>query len=86
MAKWRATEVFTDAGLKIVAIESVTMSHGTSSNRCGFLASIVTKAVVVLAEDDTYAVDLKAGKMTLGQLRRELPALDEIIAPFGSVN
>ena len=77
---WRASKIFDDSQRRLIAIESVDFDHGKSGGHYRLYAKIEPKAVVVCDTDDTYALDLECGKISLDRLRQNIPELDAVLA------
>lgn len=81
MAELRATEIFAAPGLRLIAIESVALESYCCGDGYGLCATLAPRAVVVVGENRTDALDTATGEtITLDRLRRDLPGLDEILA------
>ena len=80
MGTLRASEIFNDSGLMLIAIESVDFRHSKTNTVCRMYGKIEPIAVIVCAPDATYALDMEAKPAALDQLRQEIPELDTIIA------
>jgi len=82
MGKLRATEIFNNARHRLIAIESVDFRYSQTSTNCRLYGNTEPIAVIVCGPDGIYALDMEAKLTMLDQLRRDIPELDAIIAPF----
>lgn len=82
MNTMRASEIFNDAGLMIVVIESVEFLHCNTNTICQMYGKIVPVAVVVCGPDSSYAIDMEAKPASLDQLKQDIPGLDAVISPI----
>ena len=86
MPSLRAVEIYHDAqsanGRKLIAIESVEFGHSKSNTGCHVHGFIAPLAVIIVTADDIQVLDLTSETSTLDTLRRDVPELDELIAPF----
>jgi hypothetical protein len=78
----RAREIYNDAGLRLIVIESVEVRVGNTNTICRMFGKTEPIAVIVCAQDATYALDMQAKTAALDQLRRDIPVLDTMIAPY----
>lgn len=81
----RASEIFNDSRLMLIAIESVDFRYSKTNTVCRMVGNIEPIAVIVCAPDATYALDMEAKPAALEKLRQDIPELDAIIAPFNKV-
>lgn len=82
MATLRTCQIFSDANLTLIAVESLDFQHDktNTSDRCyGNLKPI---AVIVCSPDETYALDMEAKRANLDQMRQDIAELDSLIASF----
>ena len=82
MGTLRASEIFNDSGLMLIAIESVDFRYSKTNTICRVYGKMEPIAVIVCGPDATYAVDMEAKPAALDQLRQDIPELDAIITPF----
>jgi hypothetical protein len=82
MGTLRASEIFNDSGLMLIAIESVDFRHSKTNTVCRIYGKIEPIAVIVCGPDAIYALDMEAKPAALDQLRQDIPELDAIIEPF----
>ena len=82
MGTLRASEIFNDSGLMLIAIESVDFRHSKTNTVCRMYGKIEPIAVIVCGPDAIYALDMEAKPAALDQLRQDIPELDAIIEPF----
>lgn len=80
MSTLRATEIFSNSILTLIAVESVDFRHGKANTGCHLYGSIEPIAVVVCSPEGTYAFDMKAEPANFDQLRQDVPELDVIVA------
>lgn len=80
----RATEIFNDSRLMLIAIESVNCNHSTTSTSYRLYGKIEPIAVIVCGPDGIYALNMEAKFTILDQLRQDIPELDAIIASFNN--
>ena len=77
-----ATEIFNDAGLMLVAIESVDLQQSKTDTGCRVYGNIEPIAVIVCKADGVYALDMQASLTAIEQLLEDVPGLGAMIAPF----
>jgi hypothetical protein len=82
MENMRATEVFNDVNVKIIAIETVVCSHGKTQSSCRLYAKIEAIAVIVCSPHGVYALDMNSREIVLDQLKHDVPELGAILASF----
>ena len=82
MGTLRASVIFNDARLTLIAIESVDFQRSKMGSSCLLHGNIKPIAVVVCGPDGIYALDMEAKAIIFEQLRQDIPELDAIIAPF----
>lgn len=80
MERLRAREIFSNAMLTLVAVESVDLRHDKTDNGCRLYGRVEPIAVIVCRLDGTYALDLAARRTDLEHLSRNVPELDTLIA------
>ena len=78
MAALRASEVFNDSTLTLIAIESFDFRHRETNTGCQLYGNIKPIAVIVCSPDGTYALDMEAKPVELNQLKQEIPELAEL--------
>jgi len=82
MGSLRATEIFNNAGLMLVAIESVDLQQSKTDTGCQVYGNIEPIAVIVCNADGIYALDMQASLTAIDQLLEDIPELCTMIAPF----
>jgi len=82
MLTLRATEIFHDSGLMLIAIESVVCNHSKTSPGYGLYGVIEPVAVIVCSSDGIYALDMEAETTVVDHFRQAIPELDAMIASF----
>lgn len=82
MQTLRASEIFRNARLMLVAVQSVEFRHGCANTGCQVFGSIEPIAVVVCGLDAIYALDMKAKPIPLEQLSADVPGLDALLTAF----
>lgn len=86
MASLRAVEIYHVAqsvnGRRLIVIESVEFGHSKSNASCHCYGFIAPLAVIICSADGIQLLDLTSEKSTLATLRRDVPELDELIAPY----
>lgn len=82
MSTLRASVIFSDSRLTLIAVESVDLRHSKTNTGCRLYGNIEPVAVIVCGPDGTYALDMEAKLTAFDQLRQDIPELDTIIAPF----
>ena len=82
MGTLRASEIFNDSRLMLIAVESVDVQHCKTYIGCRMFGNIKPIAVIVCGPDGTYALDVEAKPATLDQLRQDIPELDAIISRY----
>lgn len=75
MGTLRTSEIFNDARLKLIAVESVDFLHDKTNTGCRLYGSIEPVAVIVSGPDGSYAVNMEATLIDLDQLRQIFPEL-----------
>jgi hypothetical protein len=80
MARLRATEIFNDAGMALIAVESVEIKPSKTGAGCRFYAGIEPVAVIVCRPGKVYALDMNAEKTALDRFMRDIPGLSAMIA------
>ena len=82
MNTFRTHQIFNNASLTLIAVESVDSRRSRTSNGCQLYGHIRPVAVVVCGPDGAYALDMEAGPTDLEQLQRDIPELNTAIAQF----
>ncbi len=82
MATLRASEIFSDSGRRLIAIESVDFVCDRTGSASRLYGKIEPVALIVCTPDTHYAQDIQARPVALDQLRQDMPELDAIMAPF----
>ena len=82
MTALRASEIFSDSGIKLIAIESVDFQSSRTTSRCQVYGNIKPIAVVVCGSQGIYALDMESKPADLGQLRQVIPELDALVSTF----
>ena len=83
MDKVRATVISNDAGMKLIAIESVECTHIKTESSYRFIARIEPIAVVVHDGRGVYALDMSAQAVVLKRLERDVPGLAQMLYEGG---
>ena len=80
MDKLRATVIFNDAGMKLIAIECVDCTQIKTKSSYRFVARIAPEAVIVCHQrGHVYAMDMNAQAMDLEPLMRDVPGLARML-------
>jgi len=82
MLSLRATEIFHDSRLMLIAIESVVCNHSKSSSGYRLYGNIEPIAVIVCSPDGIYAFDMEAESTVIDHYRQDIPELDAMITSF----
>ena len=82
MATLRVSEIFSDSRLTLIAVESVDFQHNKMNTGCQLYGNIEPVIVIVCGPDRTYALDMEAKLVDLGQLKQNISGLDTLTAPF----
>ncbi len=80
MTRLRVNEIFNDARLRLIAVESVDFQHSKSNACCLLSGNIKPVAVIICGPGGAYALDMEAKPITSDQLRQDIPELDSIIS------
>jgi hypothetical protein len=83
MDKLRATVIFNNASVKLIAIESINWKHIRTDMSCRFAANMEPIAVIVCHRRGAYAMDMSAQPMILEQLQRDVPGLARMLHDDG---
>lgn len=86
MDKVRATVIFNDASVKLIAIESINWKYVKTDMGCRIFANMEPIAVIVCHRRGVYAMDMSAQPMVLEQLKRDVPGLARILHDDGRSN
>lgn len=84
MRALRTSEIHNSGSLRLVAVESVQFWRKKSKTGCQLFGNIKPTAVIICSPDGVTALDMDAKPANLDQLKRDLPELDAVIAPFGN--
>ncbi|MDH3421219.1 MAG: hypothetical protein OEM78_17250 [Gammaproteobacteria bacterium] len=76
MAALRTREIFSDATVTLIAVESIDLQTSKTNMGCHVYASIKPVAVIVRSLDGTYALDMEAKPTPLEQFRQYVPELN----------
>jgi len=79
MCTLRASELLNDAGLRLVAVESVDLQNSKTGIGFRLSGNIKPVALIVCGRGSCYALDMDANPLDIDQLRRDIPGLDAII-------
>jgi hypothetical protein len=79
MCTLRASELFNEAGLRLVAVESVDIQNSKTGICFRLSGNIKPVAVIVCGTEACYALDMDANPVDIDQLRQDIPGLDAII-------
>ena len=82
MTALRANEIFSNSGIKLIAIESVDYQYSRTTTRCQVYGNIKPIAVIVCGSEGIYALDMESKPADLGQLRQDIPELDALVSNF----
>lgn len=82
MTTLRASEIFNDSRLRLIAIESVDFRSSKTTTLCQMFGKIEPIALVVCGRDAAYALDMEARPATLEHLRRDVPGLDAMLRGY----
>jgi len=75
----RAKEIFNDARIKVIAVESVDVQPSKANNSCQLYGNIEPIAIIICGPDTTYALDIEAKPTPFDQLIRDIPELGSMI-------
>lgn len=75
----RASELFNEAGLKLVAVESVDIQNIKTGIGFRLSGNIKPVAVIVCGMEACHAPGMDANPVDIDQLRQDIPVLDAII-------
>lgn len=79
MKKWRICEIYSEAGLRLLAV-SVTAMHCSFNNNLSVFGNIKPVAVIVCRGSDIYALNTEGGIIPLEELAEQVPEIDTLIA------
>ncbi len=82
MGTLRASEIFNNSGIIIIALELVDCRHSKSDAVCQLYGSIELIAVIICDEDGVHAFDTDIKPVALDRLRQGVSEFDTLIAPF----
>jgi len=82
MAGLRAIEVFRDARHGLIAIQAAELARVDARPFSRLFARIEPIALIVCDAEGVGALSLRSEPVDLGQLRRDVPGLDSMIASF----
>lgn len=80
----RASKIFHEPGLMLVAVESIEFLHSHGNVFGHMYGRIEPLALVICRQDGIRAIDMQAGSIAVERLRSEVPGLDELLATFVS--
>ncbi len=86
MPRFRAVGIHAAPGLRIVALESRELVTQRTGVGYGLYARLDPVAVIIIDAGRVRAVGADAKPVSLDRLRRKLPLLDELIAPYREVD
>lgn len=84
MKTYRTRQIFNDASLSVIAVESVDSRRTRTNTGCQMYGNIQPVAVVVCGPAGAYALGMEAEPADLDQLKRDIPELNASIAQFNS--
>lgn len=79
MGKLRASEIFRNPRLLLIAIESISFQYNKTVKLSHLSGKIEPIAVIVCSPDRTYALDMEAKPAPFEKLREDVPELDDMI-------
>ncbi len=80
----RATVIFNDAGMKLIAIECLDCTQIKTKSSYRFVARIEPEAVIVCHQHGhAYAMDMNAQPVLLEALMRDVPGLARMLRAGG---
>lgn len=75
MSVLRLREMYNDAGLTLLAVETVTVQRSAAGGFGYCSGNLQPVAIIVSTRAQRYALDMNAQPIQLGQLVRDLPEL-----------
>lgn len=84
MVTLRASEIFSDSRLTLIAVESVDFQHTKTNTGYRVYGNIEPIVLIVCGPDGTYALDMEAKLVTFDQLKQNIPELETLIAPLNN--
>lgn len=86
MENLRAIEIYndvlSDGRRRLIAIESVEFEHSKADAGFQLYGHIEPLTVIVCTRDGIHILDLDSNKISLDELRQDIPELENLIAPF----
>jgi hypothetical protein len=82
MRKVRATTIYSDSAMKVIAVESLRSYRNADHRRCHLYGELRPLAVVVCASDSISAVDINGRAMDVDRLSEEVPSLRTTISSW----
>ena len=78
----RATEIFSQAGLCLIAIESADLQQSKTELGYHIRAHLAPLALIVCTSDEIFAFDMQAQPIAVEHLVENIPELKNIITSF----
>ena len=79
MDSLRSSEIYRDAGCKLITVQAVELQQGANDAGCYLHGSMKPVAVIVCSRDGIYALDMNAEPVALERLLHDVPGLDSLI-------
>jgi len=80
MRSLRAREIFNDAELRLIAIESIELQQHKTDLGHQLYGHLDPLALMICTRDRVYALDMQARPITVEQLLGDIPELEDMIA------
>jgi len=82
MGLLRSNEIFSDATLNVIAVESLSVECQRTRAVHTIVGNLAPLAVIVCTPDAITAIDMEAQPADLARLRRDVPGLNAMIATY----
>jgi len=79
MDRLRGSEIYRDAGCRLIAVQTVELQHGANDTGYYLHGNMRPVAVVVCSRDGMYALDMNAEPVALERLLHDVPGLDSLL-------
>ena len=80
MNSLRATPIYTNSKLSLIAVESIERGHHKSESGCRFFGGIKPVAVIVCDRDGAFALGIEEGFADIDPLLEDVPGLAAMIS------
>lgn len=80
MKQLRASQMYDDSIVRVIALESVDLQRTSTQGFHGVHATVRPIGVIVSGLKGTYAIDMNSKPVDIAQLKRDIPELDNLLA------